>query len=247
VGDSSFQSLQAKLEQRFSHGLLFIASYTWGHSIDNGGGIGTGSSASSSIPQDYRDLAAERGSSDFNIDDHFTFSPVYELPFGKNRKWLQSRIPNAIAGGWQVTGILTIQTGSPFTVIYTSANNSNTLNDEDRPNQVGNPNNGPKTVKEWFNTAAFVNPGFGSFGDARRNSVIGPGLKDLDISLSRFFPVTHRVNAEFRSEAFNIFNHPNFGLPNANPNSSAFGSISTTGSTGSNNSRQIEFALRLTF
>jgi hypothetical protein len=246
-GNSSYQSLQVKLEQRYSHGLLFIASYTWARSIDNGAGIATGSSASSNLPQNFRDLNAERGPSDFNIDDHFTFSPVYELPFGKGRKWLQSGIPNILAGGWQATGIVTIQTGSPFTVNL-QENNSNTFNFEDRPNQIGNPDKGPKTVNEWFNTAAFVIPPFGSFGDAHRNSVTGPGFKDVDFSLSRFFPVVpNRVKAEFRAEIFNIVNHPNFGLPNAALDGQAFGAITNTGTTGTNNSRQIEFALRLTF
>jgi hypothetical protein len=246
-GNSSYHSLQVKLVQTLSHGLLFLASYTWGHSIDDGPGIATGSSAGGGLAQNFRDIAAERGNSDFNIAQHFTFSPVYELPFGKGRTWLQSGIPNAIAGGWQVTGIYTIQTGPPFTVTY-FGDNSNTQNFQDRPNQIGNPNNGPKTVNEWFNIAAFATPPFGSFGDARRNSVTGPGFDNLDFALSRFFPVVpNRVKAEFRAELFNILNHPNFGLPNPNPDGPAFGAITTTGSAGSNNSRQIEFALRLTF
>lgn len=248
VGNSSFNSLQAKLTQRYHNGLVFIAAFTWAHSIDEGVGIATGDSGSSA-PQNAYDLAAERGSSDFNIDDHFAFSPVYELPFGKGRQYLKHGVSNVLAGGWQITGIYTVQTGLPFTVYY-STNNSNTFNNHDRPNQIANPNNGPKTVSKWFNTSAFVNPGFGQFGDARRNSVLGPGYDDLDFSASRFFPVIpDRVKAEFRAEMFNIFNHPDFAQPNAYANEPNFGEITSTvnGPDEGDTARQIEFALRLTF
>jgi Carboxypeptidase regulatory-like domain len=230
--NSSYNSLLTKIEKRTSHGLLFIASYTYSHSLDD----------ASSTVQNSRNLAGEYGSSVFDVRHNFTFSPVYELPFGKGRAYLQHGLPSAIAGGWQVTGIVSLETGNPLTPIYTS-NISNTLNNEDRPNVIGNPNNGPKTVAKWFNTAAYATPPSGTFGNAARGSITAPGFKDVDFAMSRVVSVVpERLKAEFRAELFNSFNHPNFQFPAIDPGSASFGKI-----TGANDPREIEFALRLTF
>jgi hypothetical protein len=230
--NSSYNALLAKVEKRASHGLLFISSYTYSHSLDD----------ASTAVQNSRNIAGEYGSSGFDVRHNFTFSPVYELPFGRGRAHLQNGIPGAIAGGWQLTGIVALQTGTPLTPIYT-ANISNTLNNEDRPNVVGNPNNGPKTVAKWFNTAAYSTPASGTFGNAARGSIIAPGSKDVDFAVSRVVSVIpERLKAEFRAELFNSFNHPNFQFPAIDPGSASFGKI-----TGANDPREIEFALRLTY
>ncbi len=229
---SNYNALLTKVEKRYSHGLLFIASYTYSHSLDD----------ASNLVQNSRNILAEYGPSNFDVRHNFTFSPVYELPFGKDRAFLQNGIPAAIVGGWQVTGIVAIQSGNPLTPIYT-ANNSNTLNFEDRPNVVSDPNNGPKTVSEWFNTAAFVKPPTGTFGNAARDSIRAPGFTDVDFAVSRIVSVVpERLKAEIRAELFNSFNHPNFQFPATDPGSASFGKI-----TGANDPREIEFALRLTF
>lgn len=230
--NSSYNALLAKVEKRAGHGLLFISSYTYSHSLDD----------ASTAVQNSRNIAGEYGSSGFDVRHNFTFSPVYELPFGRGRAHLQNGIPGAIAGGWQLTGIVALQTGTPLTPIYT-ANISNTLNNEDRPNVVGNPNNGPKTVAKWFNTAAYSTPASGTFGNAARGSITAPGSKDVDFAVSRVVSVIpERLKAEFRAELFNSFNHPNFQFPAIDPGSASFGKI-----TGANDPREIEFALRLTY
>jgi hypothetical protein len=230
--NSSYNALLTKVEKRASHGLLFISSYTYSHSLDD----------ASTAVQNSKNIAGEYGSSGFDVRHNFTFSPVYELPFGRGRAHLQNGIPGAIAGGWQLTGIVALQTGTPLTPIYTT-NISNTLNNEDRPNVVGNPNNGPKTVAKWFNTAAYSTPASGTFGNAARGSITAPGSKDVDFAVSRVVSVIpERLKAEFRAELFNSFNHPNFQFPAIDPGSASFGKI-----TGANDPREIEFALRLTY
>ncbi|HEY0263969.1 MAG TPA: carboxypeptidase regulatory-like domain-containing protein [Granulicella sp.] len=231
-GVSSYNSLQVKLEKRASHGLLFIGAYTYGHSLDT---------VSGSVQNMYN-VASNLGNSSFDVRHNFTFSPVYELPFGKDKPWLQNGIPAVLAGGWQVTGIVALQSGNPVTAIYTT-NISNTLNNEDRPNVIDNPNAGPKTIHEWFNTAAFVSPASGTFGNESTGAIYGPGSVNVDFAAAKKFPVIpERVNAEFRGELFNAFNHPNFLNPSLDPGSASFGTI-----TGANSPRNIEFALRLMF
>jgi hypothetical protein len=248
LGNSSYNSLQAKLEKRFSHGLLFITSYTYGHSIDNGAGISTGSSSSSSIAQNTYDLRAERGSSDFDVRHRFTFSPVYELPFGRGRAYLQDGWASKLAGGWQVTGVITLQSGNPYTPSL-SGNNSNTLNGFDRPDVIGDANAGPHGFQAtcgcvlWVDKSNFAVPAPATFGNARRNSIKGPGYKDVDFAIARNFGlIPEHLKMEFRAEMFNMFNHPNFMLPVTDFNSGAFGQI-----TAANDPREIEFALRFVF
>jgi len=231
-GYSSFNSLQVKLEKRYSHGLLFIGAYTYGHSLDDVSGA----------VQNMNNVASNYGNSSFDVRHNFTFSPVYELPFGKDKPFLRNGIPALLAGGWQVTGIVALQTGNPVTAIYTT-NISNTLNNEDRPNVTGNPNAGPKTIQQWFNVAAFSNPGTANFGNESTGAIYGPGSVNVDFAVARKFSVIpERVNAEFRGELFNIFNHPNFLNPSLDPGSASFGTI-----TVANTPRNIEFALRLVY
>jgi hypothetical protein len=118
---------------------------------------------------------------------------------------------------------------------------------------VGNPNNGPRQWNAWFNTAAFAPAAAGTFGNAGRNTIIGPGNNGADFSVVKLTRINERVHLQFRSEFFNIFNHPNFGLPNATVNSSGFGAITSTPDVaaanplGDGGPRQVQFALKLVF
>lgn len=240
-GNSTYNSLQTKLEKRYSAGLSLLSTFTWGRSIDDGNGIATGTAASSTLPQNAYDLAAERGPSDFDVKFRFVFSPVYELPFGRGKTWASQGFLSEIVGGWQVSALLSAQTGTPITPYY-SGNVSGTLNYEDRPNVVSDPNNGPKTPQHWFNTAAFATPAPGAFGNAGRNIINGPGLVNLDVAAVRMFRLRERFQLQLRAQAYNTVNHPNFNYPNATADSASFGSI-----TSALDPRELEAALRLVF
>jgi len=191
---------------------------------------------------DPRNLRLERGLSGFDIRHRFVFSPVYELPFGKGKPYLNSnRYVGWLVGGWEASGILTLQTGRPFTP-FVSTDNANVLGAVDRPLRIGDGNDGPKTVQQWINTSAFRVAPFGTFGNAGRNILTGPGFKTLDFMLSRVFTITERVSLQFRAESFNIANHPNFDLPSQNVNVPGFGSI-----TQAEAPRQNQFGLKLRF
>lgn len=247
ASNSEYDSLQVALRKSYSQGVTFLMAYTWGKSIDGFSGIGSGSNSSGAV-QNPHNLAAERGLSDFNVANRFTFSPVAELPFGKGKKYFNSGMASKIAGGWQISGIFTAQSGRPFTVFDASVNNSGSFTGADRPNIVPgqNPNAGPHTVQEWFNTAAFTLAPKGQFGNAGRNIVIGPSYVDLDAALAREFNITERLTGQFRVESFDALNHPNFFNPLTQGvqygSGAAFGSI-----TQANLPREMQFALRLLF
>ena len=246
-GISTYNSLQVKLQKSYSHGLNFLSSYTYGRSLDDTPGIATSDSASPNFPQNSYNIGGDYGRSGFDVKHRLSISPVYDLPFGAGRTFLSSGLPSRILGGFQLSGILTAQSGTPVTPTY-SINVSNTFNSTlgagvDRPNVVGNPNSGPKTPAKWFNTAAYVQPTIGTFGNASRNSIQGPGYTELDIAFSRTFKVTDAAALQARAEIFNLANHPNFLLPNAVVNSgSLFGTISQA-----DDPREAQISLRLSF
>jgi hypothetical protein len=259
IGNSNFSGLNVRAERRMGKGLSFIASYAWSKSIDDGVGISAASDSSTAFAQDARNLRAERSVSDFDVAHRFVLSTVYDLPFGKT----QNKRLQAIVGGWQLSGILTLQTGPPFTVL-SGRDESNTGGGSDRPIIIGDwhiPDPGPN---RWFNTCTLLANGAqrnclpgdtpawlvntGTFGNAGRNIVRSDGLKNFDLGLSRSFRFTERVSLQFRSEFFNLPNHANFGLPNQMSTSSSFASVSRAAfqsQTGAQ--RQIQFAAKIMF
>jgi hypothetical protein len=241
VGNSVYNSLQVKLQKRYSAGLSLLTTFTYGRSIDDGNGIATSTTASSTTPQDALNLAGERGRSDFDIKYRFVFSPVYELPFGKGKPFVNQGFWSYVVGGWQVSALFSAQTGGPLTPYY-SGNVSGTLNTKDRPNLVGDPNSGPKTPQQWFNVAAFASPGSGNFGNAGRNIINGPGMVNLDASVVRNFRFKERFGIQFRAQAYNALNHVNFNYPSATIDSASVGTISSA-----LDPRTLEAALRLVF
>lgn len=188
-------------------------------------------------------LAAEFASSSFDIRQRFVLSSVYELPFGKGKPLLHdSRIGNILAGGWQLSGIFTKQTGLPFTPVEAvDASNTGTT---EKPNRIGSGIlTSGQSINNWFNTAAFTTPAAYTFGNSGRNILRGPGLTNTDLGLSRVIAIRERFNVEFRAEAFNLFNTPQFGLPSTTLGTSTVGVISTT----VNPQRELQFALRIAF
>ncbi|HUE22365.1 MAG TPA: TonB-dependent receptor [Bryobacteraceae bacterium] len=237
--NSSYNSLQARFEQRLNFGLSLLASYTFAKSIDNDSSFFS-STGDSNFPQDSYDLRAERGLSNFDVRHRFVASYGYDLPFGKATRWLK---------GWQTFGILQFQTGQPFTVdLLADDDNSNTGIDSlgfganDRPNVVGNPKLSNPSANEWFNTSAFAIPPYGAFGNSGRNTVAGPGLATVDLSVVKNTAIGDRATAQFRVEAFNVLNRTNFGLPDNFIGSPTFGQILSAGDP-----RRVQLALKLLF
>ncbi len=242
VANSTYHSMELKAEKRYTKGLSLLGSYTFSKSIDNSPGISTSSNASSAIAQNALNLRGERGLSDFDVRHRFVASTIWEIPLGKGHKILGGGPLAHIFGGWQASGILSLQTGRPFTAVL-SGDVSNTLNRNDRPNLIGDPNSGPKTVEQWFNISAFQTQAVGSFGTAGRNIIIGPGFQNFDFALSRNFNVTERFRIQFRTELFNAFNHANFNYPAATANApQTFGQIASA-----LDPRQIQFGLKIIF
>ncbi len=208
VANSNYNSLQAKIERRTSKGLIFLGSYTYSKSLDQT------SDAFSGEPDAYG-LSKFYGRSDFDLRHMFTYSTLYQLPLGRGRTYLGGArgVTDAVLGGWDIGAIVTLQTGLPFTVGVTgdpaNVGDSNFQHAE----QVGNPlpSGFKRTADEWFNTAAFAQPTFGTFGDSGRNILSYPGYNDVDFFASKDFRIREALTLEFRSEFFNILNHPILG------------------------------------
>ncbi len=241
IANSSYNALEVSLKQRFSHGLSFLASYTYSKAIDDASSFNmTGSAAKpvageNDLAQNPFDLAAERGPSLFDARHRFVFSYQWSLPFFHQ----SGGAMQAALGGWQVNGIVTAMSGTPFTIF-----DSTDVSDQggapeitgfsaNRPNVVSgqDPNSGPKTVSAWLNRAAFAqvipdpNSPVQQFGNAGRNIGVGPRYSDWDFSIFKNFRVTESKDIQFRAEFFNILNHPNFRLPDSDISSPTFNQI----------------------
>ena len=268
VEHSSYNALQVKMEHRFSSGLYILGSYVYSRSIDNGSTTTQGDLANgnNSEPQNAFNFAAERGLSDNNATHRFVASYVYDLPFGKGKKYMNggSRTMDEVVGGWQINGAAVVQSGLPFSPLYSGgaaigAGPAGAV----RPNIVGDPNRAGTvaanpnciaptqihTANNWFNPCAYVAP-TQAFGDAGRNSLVGPRFVNFNFSIFKDFAITERYKLQFRTEFFNIFNHTNLGLPNPNFDQGGAGQIRTTinqAQLTAQTSRLVQFALKLTF
>ncbi len=245
--NSNYNALIARLERRFSRGLSFVAGYTFGKSIDTASGLNGTNQA-----QDNYNLAAERGLSDFDVRQRFVLSGTWELPFGLDRRWLKDGTAAKVLGRWQLASILTLHTGQPTTAILPTALSGTGSNGTDRPDLIANPNlpGNQRDPQRWFNTSAFQSPPIffdelGAFsipGNEGRNVITGPDFKNLDLSLERHERLSERVSLVFRTDFFNLTNHPNFDRPGLIFDTSNFGRINSA-----QNSRQIQFSLRLSW
>lgn len=256
VSNSSYNALEASLRKRFSHGLSFLASYTWSHSIDDVSSFNITGSASqpvageNDLAQNPFDLAAERGPSMFDARHRLVLSYQWSLPFLQHTsKWY-----GKVLGNWQLNGIFTAMSGTPFTVF-----DSNDVSlqgqapeisgfSSNRPNLVGNPNSGPRTAGEWFNVKAFQqiiqdpNSPVEQFGDEGRNALVGPRYVNWDMSAFKNIRLTESKQIQFRGELFNVLNHTNFRLPVSDIESQTFGQIQSDVSP-----RVIQVALKFLF
>jgi hypothetical protein len=256
ISNSNYNALQTSLRKRFSRGLSFLASYTWSHSIDDVSSFNITGSASqpvageNDLAQNPFDLAAERGPSMFDSRNRFVLSYEWSLPFFEHsNQWY-----GKILSDWQLNGIVTAMSGTPFTVF-----DSNDVSlqgqapeisgfSSNRPNVVGNPNSGPRTAAAWFNVGAFqqLQPDpqgrFQVFGNESRNAVLGPGYVNWDFSAFKNIRLTESKQLQFRGELFNFLNHTNFRLPVSDIESPTFGQVQSDVSP-----RVIQVALKLLF
>ncbi len=252
AANSSYNALEASLQKRFGHGLSFLASYTYSKSIDDVSSFNITGSASqpvageNDLAQNPFDLAAERGRSMFDARHRAVLSYQWALPFFRNQPSWRQRV----FGNWRLNGITTLMSGTPFTVVdqsYSYDAPEITGFSAFRPNLMGNPNSGPKTPLQWFNTGAFQRINLsttpaGVYGTAGRNIVTGPGFTQWDFSAFKDIRIAESKNLEFRAELFNLFNRTNFRLPNSDISSTTFGQIQQALQP-----RLIQFALKFLF
>lgn len=242
VGSANYNALQVQVDRRFSQGLSVLAGYTWAKAITDTQSAETGFF----VPdlQDNYNRRANRGLSATDTRHRFTLSALYELPFGAKKRYLSATNPaiGKVLSGWQVAGIATFQTGQPLTATL-AFDNPNVGEGAKLPNLIGNPNDGPKTVEQWFNTSAFATPAPYTFGNEGIDVITGPGISDVDLSLIKNTSLSERMNLQFRCEAFNFPNHAIFGQPQNTFGTPQFGQIVNTRL----DNREIQFALRLSF
>jgi hypothetical protein len=244
-GYGNYNAFSAKLTKRYSSGLTYLFGYTWSRSLDTGSAIRT-HDGDTLFPQNSYCRNCEYGLSSFHTGHRFVSSVLYDLPFGTGRaKAIDNRVFNAIAGGWQVGAIIAAQTGFPITASIGGLDQSKTGGGFDRPNATGiSPYLSDQTTSSYYNPAAFTVAPEGTFGNVGRNTLIGPGIFNLDASLLKNFHFTERHYLQFRWEAFNALNHPNWANPNTNANDRTnFGSITGTRT----NMRQMQFGLKFVF
>ncbi len=239
--NSNYNGLTIKGEKRYSNGLTFLASYTWSHNLGNGTGLLDDNTSPVRNPYD---LGLEYGNTSYDLRQNLVASFDYDLPFGRTRRWLRSGGPlDWFFGGWQLGGILTLQTGRYFTpTLSVDLTNTGTTN---FPSLVANPNlpSSERSISNWFNLAAFALPQAYSYGNAGRGVVEGPPLRNMDLKISKEFLFRERFRLQFRAEMFNFTNTPHFALPNATVNAAQEGAITST----IGNPRLIQGALKFVF
>jgi hypothetical protein len=245
VVNSNYNAGDIKLTQRFSHGLTYTAGFTWSRAIDNGSALRT-NAGDTLWPTNSYNLRAERGPSQFNLPRRFVASFLYELPFGPGKQFVNSGFVSYIIGGWQLGGILTLADGTSYNVSQLGDTASlGTLGNQ--PDATGiSPIPTNQTANHFFNIAAIdvTNPNLtyqpGNFG---RNKLYTPGTQDFDATLMRNIHIWERQSLNFRFEAFNALNHPNWNIPSSDARSpSTFGVI-----TSAKTMRQLQLALKYTF
>jgi hypothetical protein len=257
AGRSHYNSLQIKAETKSArYGIYALIGYTYSRAYDTGFTDGLGSI----IGATYFPLPGwqtlDWGLSQINLNQNFTASIIYQLPLGKGRKWGSNwnGAANAIAGGWETTLIEKATSGFPVFVIdsdNTSGAGLENANSESliRPNMTCNPVLSNPTLSEWFNTSCFSQPAAGELGNAPRTPLSGPDFVNTDFSIIKHFVPREGWRIDFRTEFFNLFNHPQFGAPGGNGSGTDFNSPATFGVINYtvNNPRLVQFALKLAF
>ncbi|MBI1895263.1 MAG: TonB-dependent receptor [Acidobacteria bacterium] len=243
-GNSNFHSLQTRLEKRLSHGLSLLMSYSWSKTISDSRGASGAGGVSNILPQNPLNLAAERALADEHRPHRFVASYVYDLPLGRGKSYLSQApvVVDAFLGGWSVAGITTLASGRLINLSVTG-NPSNT-GGPDRPNVLHDwrLSSDERSTSRWFDTSAFALNAPFTFGNAGRNLIEGPGEANFDFAVYKYFSITESTRLQFRAEAFNLFNTPPLGPPNAQVGNRNFGQIA-----GAGRPRNLQLGLKLIF
>jgi hypothetical protein len=238
--NSNYNGLQVKVTHRFQNGL----SWTSGLAFQKAMGY---VSSTTGLARFNFYLNPRRDYAPLNWDRRVTYSQsfIYELPFGKNKPMLQEGIGSALLGGWQVSSVMSADTGTPL-FLTASASSLNAPDNTQVPNQVKpfRKLGSIGTAKPWFDTTAFTQPTAAAYGNTPKNGFSGPGLVTLDGSLFRTFPIREALSLQLRADAFNALNHPTFANPGVSLTSTNFGEV--TGTAGSN-ARVLQFAATVNF
>ena len=237
---STFHGLIGKLQKNFSNGLQFLTSYTYGKSLDMGGAVASGGGQTGG-PQTITCLRCGRGLSGFDVKHRLVFNGLYDLPWGKGRTFnIDNPVADFVIGGWQLGGIVTGTTGRPFNVGLQNGVNNGAPS---WPDRIADGRLDDPDPYYWFDASAFKAPPANTYGNVARGVLYSPGVINIDMSVVKTFPITERVSFNFRFEAFNLFNTPYFGFPNASIGSGTVGRITTT--VGDN--RSLQFSGRINF
>ena len=238
LGNSIYHSLQARAERRVAAGMSILAAYTWSKALGNvdGNTFGTGFGAAGI--QDIFDLRADRAYLNFDIRHRLSLAFLYDLPALSN---VQPAVRYAL-GNWRVGAIITEQSGNAGAVGYGLDTTNTGLGS--RPDQVAKATlpRGERSSQRWLNTAAFLPPAAGRFGNAARHVFHQPGINNVDFTIHRLFPIRERHRVEFRAEFFNVLNHVNLGQIDGSIRSPAFGRINSAGDP-----RIMQLALKYSF
>jgi hypothetical protein len=243
--DANYNSLQFTFQRRLTNNFSIASSYVWSHFLDEYDSSAWGSRGGTQTYQNAYDVHANYGASNFDVRNAFKGDAILLLPFGRGRQFLNSnKLLDEAVGGWQLASNYILQTGNPFTVTVNGANNSYAQSGTWYPNQVGDPTRAPRTIAQWFNTAAFAAPTAGTFGNNRRNNVYGPGQIIFDLSAGKVFNLwAERYTFQLRVDAINALNHANFSNPGTAIGSGGAGVI--TGTT--NGGRLLQLGGRFAF
>ncbi len=226
-GAAKYHSMQMRVEKRARGGLTISLAYTWSHFLSNGGNINGGGNAP---PQDARCYRCEWGSMPEDRRHIAVFNHVWEVPFGKGRRYATGGPAAFVLGGWSVNGIWSMSTGEHFTATSATAVSNSAGGGGDRPNRIadGNLPKDQRTIDRWFDLTAFASPAQFTFGNSGRGILVGPGNFNVDAGIHRQFAISERYKLTFRWEMFNSFNRANFVSPNSAIGNAQAGQISAT-------------------
>jgi len=235
TGNSTYHALQLTANRRLSKGLTVLANYTWSKYLDTGSGDGA-------VPQNPFDRNSEKAVSNQDVPHRFVGSFIYQFPGLRS----MPKVVQHVAGGWEINGIVTLNSGGPFGVT-SGRDNSGTALNQDRPNVVGDwrlseDRSKAEKISQFFNSAAFAQNPAGTFGNAGRNIMRAEFRENFDIGAIKNFSLVEKHRLQFRAEFFNLFNHANLGAPNGNVANLNFGKILTAGSP-----RVVQVALKYMF
>jgi hypothetical protein len=252
IANSNYNGLQSTLTRQFSKGISFQANYTWSHAIDDGSDPFRPQQNNTVFPANTFELKREKGSSSFDVRHRFVANYTAELPFGRGKDRLNDGLVGRALEGWSWSGIVVLQSGFPFDIFAPGIDSDATgatQRADFNPNGTKVPVTMPLT-QTGPNVGLFSFPAFGGPGNLGRNRFVGPGYKNFDMVIAKNTKISERVRLEFRSEFYNVFNHPNFQQPdNFISDGAAFGqSTAEVGrNDGTTGARQLQFGMKLHF